>query len=62
MSDSGGSYKELEKHKWRCLAREVLRMPLEERRLFIERWEKRHGVESAKQLRGGIRSEWEKRR
>jgi len=37
-------------------------MPLDKRRFFIERWQKRHGDESGIKLRRLVRLEWEKRR
>lgn len=51
-----------EEHKWRCLARYVCNLATKsDRRVFLERWQKRHGQESSKRLRTLVREEWHNR-
>ncbi len=52
-----------EEHKWRCLARYVCNLENKtDRRVFLERWQKRHGLESSKRLQTLVREEWQNRR
>lgn len=44
--------------EWRdeCLARRLLRLPLDERRAWLADWEQRHGPEAGRQLREAMRA------
>jgi len=47
---------------WQCLARHVCNLDtLHSRRLFMLKWKKRHGEESALRLSALVKSEWGKK-
>lgn len=50
-----------EEWKLTCLARHLLRMPLADRREFLERWRKNHGAASEARVKAALQAEWNAR-